>query len=211
MVRWGKLDALYTEIAEDVSFSHLRKGNNRLVPGEGDGNPYVMIIGEAPGATEALRGRPFVGAAGRVLRQLMYYVGLNSYDDHAEKNCWVTNVVKYRPTINSTKNRTPTPQEIKDFRPYLRREWRYIGSPQIIITIGAVPLTAILGRKLSIHMRAGKQFDNYNSERTPQIITVWPMYHTAYGLRNEAIRGDIEHHWKRLGEWLDNHPRLPRW
>lgn len=202
-VNWSKLEDLYEEIRADPNFDHLRVGKNSLVPGEGD-SPKVMIIGEAPGGQEAIKGRPFVGPAGIVLRRLMYLVGLNSYDEHAAKNCWITNVVKYRPP----RNRTPILKEIRDSRGYLRREWLYIGKPSIIVTIGAVPLSALYSKQFAVSQYAGSHISNFKSERKPQALDIWPMYHTAYGLRYEPIRKEIEKHWDRFGEWLDNHPRF---
>lgn len=209
-----KLDKVYEDIRNDVAFNHLRQDfrNNPLVPGEGD-NPIAMLIGEAPGAYEAVRKRPFVGPAGIVLRQLMSIAGLyatgvaNKTDWAATEwlpNCWLTNVVKYRPL----RNRTPSLEEIKDSRAYLTAEWRAIGSPDIVITIGATALTAITGRQQSVVAKAGQMFSNYKSEREPQAIVVWPMIHPAFALRNERIRPIVESHWNKLGEWLENRPGL---
>lgn len=207
-----RLEKVYERIRTDPSFAHLRTTGNHLVEGEGD-NPIAFIIGEAPGATEVKAKRPFVGASGTVLRQLMAHAGLyatgvdNKTDWVATEwnpNCWLTNVVKYRPSLS---NRTPTLQELMDSREHLRAEWLAVGKPDIVITVGSAPLTAVMGRKSSILARAGRMFSNFNSERDPQTMVFWPMIHPAFGLRNETVRPTIEAHWERLREWLTNHPR----
>lgn len=208
------LGKVYTSLEEDPAFEHLQTRGNPLIEGEGD-NPIALIIGEAPGAIEVVKKRPFVGPAGYVLRQLMAHARLYTHDvghpgnpdwkvPEWKANCWVTNVVKWRPPSN----RTPTLEEIKAARPHLRREWVAIGRPDIIITVGSPALTAVLGRKSSILKRAGQMFSHFDSEREPQSIVFWPMIHPSFGLRNEHIRDTIESHWIRLRGWLANHPRF---
>ncbi len=194
------LEDLYELMREDSVWDDLRKGKNRLVPGEGARDkPKAFIIGEAPGAEEAMALRPFVGKSGKVLRQLMASANLYTFDwENVEEkrygvaNAWLTNVVKYRPPSN----RTPTPYEIKLARPYLRKEWELVGSPQLIIPVGAVALYAVMGRPKSITGNAGNPFRSESGK------IVWPMLHPAYGLRNEEARADMEKHWKVLGKRL---------
>jgi uracil-DNA glycosylase family 4 len=206
-----RLDRVYERLRLDPHFEHLRTKGNPLIEGEG-GDPIAFIVGEAPGATEVRAKRPFVGPAGTVLRQLMAHTGLyatgvdNKTDWVATEwnpNCWLTNVVKWRPPSN----RTPTFQELMDSRRSLRAEWVAVGRPDIIITVGASPLTAVMGRKKSVLSKAGQMFSNYDSEREPSTMVFWPMIHPAFGLRNEAVRPMIEEHWERLRVWLANHPR----
>lgn len=202
-----KLDKVYEGYAADPAFEHLRTGKIPFIGGEGD-RPIAMVIGEAPGAIECAKSRPFVGPAGIVLRQLMAVAGLKAAPAHVFRdgpsNCWLTNVVKYRPL----RNRTPSIEEIRDSRPYLRAEWVAIGSPDIIITVGATALTAVTGRQQSIMAKAGQMWSHYDSEREPSTMVFWPMLHPAFGLRNEHVRPVMEQHWLRLGEWLANHSRL---
>lgn len=211
-VNRNRLDRAYERMRTDAAFEHLRTRGNPLIEGEG-GNPIALIIGEAPGAIEVVKKRPFVGPAGIVLRQLMAHAGLYATGVGGKSdwvatewnpNCWVTNVVKWRPPSN----RTPTLEEIKAARPHLRHEWVAIGKPDIIITVGSPALTAVLGRKSSILKRAGQMFSHFDSEREPQSIVFWPMIHPSFGLRNEHIRDTIESHWIRLRGWLANHPRF---
>lgn len=214
-----KLDAVYERIRRDPNFDHLRQDAFRLIRGEGD-NPRCMIIGEAPGAIEVTKGRPFVGPAGVMLRRLMALanlyateknIKLGKEDDPLPRitgvtflpNCWLTNVVKYRPSL---RNRTPSLKEIQDSRKHLRAEWVAIGKPDIIITVGSPALTAVTGRKQSILARAAKPITNMKSTRNPEAMVIWPMIHPSFALREERIRPAVERHWKMLGEWLANYP-----
>jgi len=183
--------------------------NDIYVPGEG-GNPMAFIIGEAPGAQEVMQRRPFVGPAGRVLRDLMSVAGLwateqwsNGSDDHPETvgavppNCWLTNVVKFRPPGN----RKPTEQEIKAARFSLRQEWVAVGRPDIIILVGGTALEAVLGHRESILRSAGKC--HTARSKYGHMLYVWPMVHPAFGLHNPAMQPIIERDWELLGEWIN--------
>jgi uracil-DNA glycosylase len=212
-VNHERLERVYESIRNDPNFVHFRRRGNPLVPGEGD-NPIALIIGEAPGAIEVVKRRPFVGPSGYVLRQLMAHAGLHATGIGGKSdwvatewnpNCWLTNVVKYRPSLS---NRTPTLEELMNARRALRQEWVAIGKPDIIITVGSPALTAVVGRKSSILKRAGQMWTNQDSTRDPEIMTFWPMIHPSFGLRNEHIRDTIESHWDRLRQWLANHPRF---
>ena len=177
--------------------------SDTYVPGEGD-NPIAMIIGEAPGAQEEVKHRPFVGRAGLVLRQLMGIADLYaesegpSTDRTILANCWLTNVVKFRPP----RNRTPTYEEIAAFRHGLNMEWRAIGKPTLIIPVGGVALQAVLGKKASIIRHCGQRFGRTGTKGTHVII--WPMMHPSWVLRTNSkrIQELVEKDWQRLGRWL---------
>lgn len=199
-IDWDELETLGTEQFHD---RHFRELGHTLVPGEGD-NPIAFIIGEAPGAQEVIKGRPFVGPSGRVQRQLMSFAGLHIRgpwfaNDEPESNCWLTNVVKFRPP----QNRKPSHVEIVAARPYLRREWIAVGEPKLIIPVGATALQAILGISVSILKVAGRRMTL--AERPD--MAVWPMIHPSFGLRgNDLVKDTIEEHWQRLGAWRNaNH------
>jgi uracil-DNA glycosylase family 4 len=169
------------------------------VPGEGD-NARVMIIGEAPGAQEEIKRRPFVGAAGKVLRELMSFADLytGGTPQLGVANCWLTNVVKFRPPGN----RTPTPTEVMGVRHLLRKEWVAVGRPAIVVPVGAVALAAVKGfkRKYSILRVAGNPMLQLSQEG--HTMVVWPMIHPSFGLRNKPVIPMIEKHWEEFGEWL---------
>jgi len=166
------------------------------VPGEGqDVDTEVMIIGEAPGAEEVLRGRPFVGASGKVLRQLMDTAGLLAGKQGS--NCWLTNVCQFRPP----NNRTPSEKEVRSLRPILRREWEAVGKPRIIIPVGSTALFAVTGERWSVLKTAGRVWKLY-SARSNLTFALWPMIHPSYALRNKEARPLIERDWERLADWL---------
>lgn len=215
MIKWGALTDLYDEIESDPFWADLRKGKNRFVPGEGN-NPKAILIGEAPGAQEAMLQRPFVGDAGQILRQLMHIAGLRSDKDqlyglpdndirYLEPNCWLTNVVKYRPP----KNRTPLWTEIMHARAELRQEYRFIGKPRLIVLLGGTALSAFCGRPTSIMAQAGRCY--YKESRIGDSqLAIWPMFHPSYGMRNPNVRSTMERHWEQLAEWMedDNNQRF---
>jgi len=165
---------------------------SRYVPGEGNAtNCQAFIVGEAPGAQEDAASRPFVGPAGSVLRQLMELAGFS----FAAENYWLTNVIKFRPP----RNRNPTETEIRAFRPLLLTEWKIVGSPQLIIPIGGIALRAIVGRSISILRAAGK-CHTYTT-RMGREISIWPMVHPSFGLRNPAAQPLLEQDWENLAAW----------
>lgn len=166
------------------------------VSGEGD-NPAVLIVGEAPGAVEETRRRPFVGDAGIILRRLMEIAGLRSQPVSVKQaNCWLTNVVKFRPP----RNRTPYWIEVKSVRHLLREEWEVVGKPSIVVPVGAIALSAILGKQTSILTHAGKHFSIKNQDEDEMVI--WPMIHPSFAIREESVRPVVEKHWGLLNDWL---------
>lgn len=196
-IDYDELDKLKFEQGYDDTFLKL---GSVYVPGEGD-NPLAFIVGEAPGAQEHMKARPFVGPSGVVLRDLMHSAGLHTGEFNYqgnEPNCWLTNVVKFRPP----KNRNPTPAEIACARPYLSREWVAVGSPRLVIPVGGIALRAIMGRPMSILMLAGKPM--MQAARDGSTIYVYPMIHPSFGLRNEQVRPLMERDWAALGEWIKN-------
>jgi len=110
-------------------------------------------------------------------------------------NCWLTNVVKFRPP----RNRKPTPLEIKAARPLLLEEWRAVGAPQLIIPVGGTALEAVLGRPQSILRVAGKCYEA--TSKDGHQLFVWPMVHPSFGLRTPAAQPLLEADWERLAEW----------
>lgn len=193
--------------AEDLKNVFPELSRSRYVPGEGD-NPQAFIIGEAPGAQEEMKGRPFVGPC-KVLRQLMEFADL--YSEHrsletGEPNCWLTNVVKFRPP----RNRAPTETEIKAFRPLLLREWKAVGSPRLIIPIGGVALWAVTGKRMSILKAAGKchYYSGRNTGKGGPTMAIWPMVHPAFALRQgPAVQELVERDWEKLADWRRNNGR----
>lgn len=201
MINWEELEAIENGW-QQIRSERFPSLSRTYVPGEGD-NPEAFIVGEAPGAQEDVQRRPFVGAAGVVLRQLMDLAELRAGHTIAPdvENCWLTNVVKFRPP----RNRNPIDVEVKAARPLLRREWRAVGKPRLIIPVGGIALQAITGKRISILRAAGKchYYAGRNTGKGAPTLAVWPMVHPSYVLRNRTRRLEelIEEDWERLGVW----------
>ena len=163
----------------------LRKNANNLVIGEGSLNSKVMFIGEGPGFWEDKLGRPFVGAAGKLLDKLLLSINL------PREEVFISNVVCYRPPAN----RDPTPSEIAAFQPYIDRLIEII-KPKVIVTLGRFSMAKFLpGTKISyIH---GKPHHVDWKERK---ITVVPMYHPAAALRNGQVMHQEQADFEKLPE-----------
>lgn len=143
----------------------LYPGATNLVFGEGSPSARLMFIGEAPGAEEDLQGRPFVGAAGQVLNNLLNKLGL------PREEVYITNVVKSRPPGN----RDPEPDEIEGCLPFLKQQIAAI-RPKAIVTLGKIATQALLGSKEPITKMRG-QWRRYDH------IRVMPTFHPAYLVR----------------------------
>lgn len=178
---------VYEAYRMDSAFDHLRTEGIVLVPGEGSSRPNILIVGEAPGAMENTHKRPFVGASGQVLRSLI--------TDAAEiepQDYFITNVVKYRPP----NNRTPSWQEVDASRPYLRQEYSALGSPPIMVAVGATAKEALLPElQGGVLTNAGKPISMGPGR------TGWAMLHPSYGLRRREARPLMERHWIEFGKW----------
>ncbi len=125
MTKQARLDALRDEIIADKIGEHLRETATQLVMGDGNENAEIVFIGEAPGKAEDEQGLPFVGASGRFLNEMLAAAGMNRDD------VYITNIVKYRPPGN----RDPSPEEKREFWPYLMRQLEII-DPRVVITLG---------------------------------------------------------------------------
>ena len=148
-----------------------------FVFGEGDPGRGIMVIGEGPGADEDKAGKPFVGKSGQLLDRMLAAIGLNSRADY-----YITNVTPWRPPGN----RTPTPAEVGVLRPYLVRHIE-LAQPQVIVTLGALALQALLGRRESITKLRGKWLDFAPGDGTAP-IRLLPLFHPAALLRNPSLK-----------------------
>ena len=163
---------------------------NKVFPviGEGSHHAKIMFIGEAPGKNEAETGKPFCGASGKVLDELLAAVGISRPD------VYVTNIVKDRPPMN----RDPLPDEIESYAPYLDRQIEII-RPQIIATLGRFSMAYIMNRLglsaqlESISKMHGRIFSAKTSYGTVKVI---PLYHPAVAVYNnnmkDALKKDFE-------------------
>jgi uracil-DNA glycosylase family 4 len=168
---------------------------NRVFPviGEGSHNARIMFIGEAPGKNEAATGRPFCGAAGKLLDGFLASVGIN------RKDVYITNIVKDRPPFN----RDPLPEEIKAYGPFLDRQIDII-QPEVIATLGRFSMDYIM-RKFgleaqlkSIGQMHGKLFEANASYGKIKII---PLYHPAASIYNRELRSTLEEDFQILKQF----------
>ena len=169
-----------------------------LVFGEGDTGAAVMLVGEAPGEQETLQGRPFVGRAGKNLNMFLEGTGLRRED------MYVTNVVKFRPSRVSAAgrvvNRAPNREEIALCRPFLMREMDFV-APEIVVTLGNVPLTAILGPEYTIGAVHGSLMEREGFQ-------VFPMYHPAAIIYNPSLRPVFAADMDKLARFIKSLPKF---
>ncbi len=162
-----------------------------LVYGEGDIAARVMMIGEAPGEQETLLGRPFVGKAGKNLDEFLETAGMD------RGQLYVTKTVKFRPTKRSAAgrvvNRPPTQEEVRLFLPWLLKEIDIV-DPVCVITLGNVPLRALMGRGAVI----GDMHGTFVSREGRR---VYPMYHPASVIYNPALRTVYRDDILRFSRW----------
>ena len=143
----------------------------QAVPGVGDEKASWLFIGEGPGAEEDARGEPFVGQAGKLLDAMLAAIDLKRGED-----VYIANAVKCRPSGN----RTPEADELAACLPYLRRQIELI-RPKLIVLLGRVAVTSVLGQDASLSSLRGKTLSYRAGDReVPVIVT----YHPAYLLRN---------------------------
>lgn len=160
----------------------LCKGRTRTVFGVGSHTSEWMVIGEAPGAEEDLRGEPFVGQAGRLLDSILGAAGLGRRAA-GPSAVYIANVVKCRPPGN----RNPEPEEAARCEPYLRRQIELV-RPRVILLMGRVAAQAMLGTDASIaSLRGHAHRIDVAGASVPVIVT----YHPAYLLRNLADKAKV--------------------
>ena len=190
-----KLEEKYRLIKEEVH--HCKKcplWRTRINPvvGEGSLRAKIMFIGEAPGANEDRQGRPFCGAAGKILDHLLKLSGLE------RKEVFITNILKCRPP----QNRDPQQEEIKACVPYLERQIELI-NPKVICTLGNYATSYILGKygfsgKIQgISKIHGEIFDVRNLFQSLKII---PLYHPAVATYNLNMKPILERDFLRIKE-----------
>lgn len=185
--KWDALMDVYDQLLSDPRWKHLQRPGINLVPGDGPGSAEsakILLVGEAPGAEENGARRPFVGPSGQVLNSLLKSIRL------ARRDCFVTNVVKFRPPGN----RTPTGREILDAIGTLRAEWRII-QPLLTIAVGS-PAQSALGQRGAQFHGVAKPFGSVPGH------WITSVYHPAFGLRRKQARIWIEEEWERLGRDL---------
>jgi DNA polymerase len=152
----------------------------------------IVFIGEAPGREEDKQGRPFVGAAGKLLDEMLKEIGMTRED------VYVSNVVKYRPP----NNREPSEEEKDSCRVWLNAELLFI-QPKVIVTLGSHALDRFVnGAKVSACH--GTAFSH------PSNIPIFIMYHPAVALYNPHLKDTIERDFRKLKEFIDNECKVEK-
>lgn len=173
-----RLSVIAREIAPCTACD-LSRSRTKTVPGDGAPGAEILFIGEAPGYHEDQQGKPFVGAAGQFLNELLASIGLKRSD------VFITNVVKCRPP----NNRDPQPDEIQACAHFLQSQIDTI-QPKLIVTLGRFSMAKFFpGQTISkIH----------GQPRQCESITVLPMFHPAAALHQPAFRRLIEEDFKKI-------------
>lgn len=178
----SELTILYQEI-QTCQQCILAQGRTRPVPGEGPETAEIMFIGEGPGFHEDRQGRPFVGAAGKYLDELLAMIHLS------REQVYITNVVKCRPPGN----RDPQPEEIAACRPYLDRQIELI-HPRLIVTLGRFSMQRYFpGASISRIHGQPKRVGN---------VIYYPMFHPAAALHQPRWRALVEEDILKIPELL---------
>jgi DNA polymerase len=185
MARVSALDELHDEIRTHAGCGfEICEGATNIVPGEGSPTAVVMLVGEAPGASEDEQGRPFVGRSGRLLDELLAEAGLD------RSSVFITNVVKARPPGN----RDPRADEVAHHLPWLERQLELI-RPQVVIP---------LGRHALAHFAPGRKITEVHGgllvEGDRRLV---PWLHPAAALRSPALREAVTQDARALPGILD--------
>jgi DNA polymerase len=181
------------QIAQEVAVCvkcPLHHSRKLAVPGEGPANAEIMFIGEGPGFHENEQGRPFVGAAGKYLDELLAKINLK------RSQVFIANVVKCRPPGN----RDPMPEELEACRAYLDRQIQAI-NPKVIVTLGRFSMANFLpnAKISSVHGQAMKV-------RGRLVIA---MYHPAAALHQGSLKPVVEQDFARLPELIFQAEQAP--
>jgi len=181
------LDDLRREV-EACTLCTLHETRTRAVFGEGHHGAELMFVGEAPGYHEDQQGRPFVGAAGKLLEELLASIGLT------RKQVFIANVLKSRPPDN----RDPRPEEIDACQPYL---WRQIAliRPKVICTLGNFSTKLLSGDQTGITRVHGKP---RRIEIGGVSLYLYPIFHPAAALYTPAMLTTLKEDILRLPELL---------
>ena len=150
----------------------LKKQAKNIVFNDGNPKSKIMLIGEAPGATEDQEGLPFVGRAGVLLDKMLAAINLD------RKKVYISNIINYRPP----ENRRPTDTEIEKYLPFITKHIEII-EPKILVLLGSTAMNALIGKELVISKMRGKWIDKkFGNCSTSVIVT----FHPAFLMRQPA-------------------------
>ncbi len=182
-------EALWLQLEEEIARCtrcSLHRTRTHVVPGVGNHHAEWMLIGEAPGEQEDLKGEPFVGRAGQLLTEMLRALGLD------REQVFITNVLKCRPPGN----RDPKPDEVVACEPFLMRQIALI-RPRIILAVGRIAAQNLLKTTTPLGRLRGRV---HRYDEIPLVV----IYHPAYLLRNPAAKRqaweDLKFAWRVYSE-----------
>lgn len=183
-----KSDEILRQIAAEAAACQkcvLHYSRKNAVSGEGPANAEIMFIGEGPGFHENEQGRPFVGAAGKYLEELLAKIGMR------REQVFITNVVKCRPPSN----RDPQPEELAACSDFLERQIQAI-NPRVVVTLGRYSMARFLPN--------AKISDVHGQALQVKGRLVVPMYHPAAALHQPSLKPMVEQDFSRLPELISH-------
>ena len=164
----------------------LASGRTQVVFGTGSPNAPIMFVGEAPGFHEDRQGVPFVGAAGKLLTELLESVALS------RSEIYIANVIKCRPP----QNRNPQADEVETCKPFLLQQIELI-KPKLVCSLGNFAMQTLLGRKIGITKVRGQVFQLEN-------FSLFPLLHPAAALHQRNLMSPLREDFQKLKEILDD-------
>lgn len=179
LAKQTKLDELAGRIVSDRVTPELAAQATQLVFGAGNPDADIVFIGEAPGKNEDIQGKPFVGAAGKFLDEMLALIELN------RKDIYITNIVKYRPP----NNRDPLPAEKKAFLPYLQSQLEII-KPKLVVTLGRHSTNCFLPDLFISKCHGEPKRVKLQLKQSSDVleVVILPLYHPAAALYNGSQR-----------------------
>lgn len=150
----------------------LKQAATNTVFSDGVSSAKIMLIGEAPGATEDIKAIPFCGESGKLLDYMLGTIGL-----YRDKNFYITNTIFWRPPAN----RAPTQDEIEICRPFVEKHIALI-KPQLLILVGSTAVSSLLGNHLQIS-KIRQEYYQYSNKYLTEPISTTALFHPAYLLR----------------------------
>ena len=190
-----KLAQIAQRIASCEVCTELCKNCINPVPGEGDPEADIMFVGEAPGAQEDREGRPFVGASGKFLVEMLENIGLKRED------VFITSILKYRPP----NNRDPKSDEIQASLPYLLEQIGVI-DPKLVIFLGRHAMNVFFP-ELKISQAHGVAIDRtYTHAGVARKQVFLPLYHPAAALYNSSMRTTLLEDFAQIPQLLKKIP-----
>jgi DNA polymerase len=179
-------------LLQDFDGCALKTTATQLVFADGNPAARVMLVGEAPGASEDRQGVPFVGPAGQLLDRMLTAIGLD------RTTVYIANVVPWRPPGN----RVPTPQETSICLPFIRRQIELVG-PEILVCLGASSAQTLLGLKGGIVSGRGRWYEYEPDQTGTRTIRAMATLHPAFLLRQPAQKRVVWRDLRMIRKALD--------